>query len=129
MARRLRMALVAHDARKEALIGWARRWEGWLAEHDLCGTGTTSGEIERACPRLRVEALLSGPKGGDMQIGARIAEGRLDAMVFLPDPAATHPHEADFQALIRMALLADIPLALNAAGAEHLARGLSQEGP
>jgi methylglyoxal synthase len=75
MARRLRIALVAHDARKDALIAWARRWEGWLADHELCGTGTTSGEIERACPRLRVEALLSGPKGGDMQIGARIAEG------------------------------------------------------
>ena len=63
-----------------------------------------------------------------MQVGARIVEGAVDALVFLPDSMNPHPHEADFQALIRMALLADIPLALNAAGAEHLARGLSQEG-
>lgn len=124
--RRLRIALVAHDARKDALIAWARRWEEWLAGHELVGTGTTAGELERACPSLRVEGLRSGPEGGDMQLGARIVENRVDAMVFLPDPSSTHPHETDFRALIRIALLADIPFALSPSSADHLARGMSE---
>jgi len=120
----LRIALVAHDARKDALVAWARRWEHGLARHALCGTGTTAGEIARACPSLRVEELLSGPKGGDLQIGARIASRELDALVFFPDPLSPHPHENDVQALIRISLLADIPVALNATSADHLAEAM-----
>ena len=66
MAQRLRIALVAHDAKKDALVGWAKRWEARLAGHALLGTGSSDGEVERACPSLRVERLRSGPEGGDM---------------------------------------------------------------
>ena len=125
MAQRLRIALVAHDAKKDALVGWAKRWEAWLAGHALLGTGSSAGEVERACPSLRVERLKSGPEGGDMQVGARIVQGAVDALVFLPDPMNPHPHEADFQALIRVALMTDIPFALSPASADHLARGMA----
>jgi methylglyoxal synthase len=120
----LRIALVAHDAKKEALVGWAAAWQEALAAHRLCGTGSTAGEIMQACRDLRVEELLSGPKGGDLQVGARIAAQELDALVFFPDPMSPHPHENDVQALIRISLLADIPVALNRASADHLAQGL-----
>jgi methylglyoxal synthase len=122
--RALRIALVAHDAKKEALVGWARAWSGALARHRLCGTGTSAGEVMDACPGLRVEELLSGPKGGDLQVGARIAARELDALVFFPDPESPHPHENDVQALIRISLLADIPVALNRASADHLAEAM-----
>lgn len=120
----LRVALVAHDAKKEALAGWAAAWREALSRQRLCGTGTTAGEVMRACPGLRVEELLSGPKGGDLQVGARIASGELDALVFFPDPESPHPHENDVQALIRISLLADIPVALNRASADHLAEAM-----
>ncbi|MGK7869442.1 methylglyoxal synthase [Falsiroseomonas sp. E2-1-a20] len=120
----LRIALVAHDAKKEALISWARAWREALSGHHLCGTGTSAGEVMEACPELRVEELLSGPKGGDLQVGARIAARELDALVFFPDPESPHPHEADVQALVRISLLADIPLALNRASADHLAEAM-----
>ena len=122
MAQRLRVALVAHDAKKDALVARARRWEGWLAGHGLPGTAPAE-EVERACPSLRVARLRSGPERGDMQVGARIVEGAVDALVFLPDPMNPHPREADFRALIRVAPLADIPFALSPASADHLAAG------
>ena len=124
MPQRLRIALIAHDTKKDALVTWAKRWEYWLAGHALLGTGSSAEEVERACPSLQVERLRSGPEGGDMQVGARIVEGAVDALVFLPDPMNPHPHEADFQALIRVALLVDIPFALSPTSADHLARGM-----
>ncbi len=128
MPNALRIALIAHDTKKDALVAWAKRWERWLAEHTLLGTGSSATAVEHACPSLQVERLKGGPEGGDMQVGARIVEGAVDALVFFPDPMNPHPHEADFQALIRVALLVDIPFALSAAGAEHLARGLVAAG-
>ncbi len=77
-----------------------------------------------ACPGLHVEELLSGPKGGDLQVGARIAASELDARVFFPDPESPHPHENDVQALVRISLLADIPVALNRASADHLTESM-----
>ena len=124
MPQHLRIALIAHDSKKDALVAWAKQWEHWLARHTLLGTGATAEAVERACPSLRLERLKSGPEGGDMQVGARIVEGTVDVLVFLPDPMNPHPHEADFQALIRVALLANIPFALSATSAEHLARGM-----
>ncbi|MBR0669241.1 methylglyoxal synthase [Roseomonas hellenica] len=129
MQTRRRIALIAHDAKKATLTAWARRWEGWLAHQYLVGTGSSAEEVGKACPSLRIERLRSGPEGGDMQVGARIVDGEIDALVFLPDPANAHPHEADFRALIRIALIADIPIALSAASAEHLAIGMSQALP
>jgi methylglyoxal synthase len=122
--RGLRIALVSHDAKKPALVEWASFWRGALSRHLLCGTGTTAGEVMQACPGLQVEELLSGPKGGDLQVGARIATQQLDALVFFVDPESPHPHENDVQALIRISLLADIPLALNRASADHLAEAM-----
>ena len=84
--RPLRIALVAHDAKKGALVEWAQAWREALSRHRLCGTGTSAGEVMEACPGLHVEELLSGPKGGDLQVGARIAARELDALVFFPDP-------------------------------------------
>jgi methylglyoxal synthase len=125
MPERLRIALIAHDTKKDALVAWAKRWEHWLASHTLLGTGSSAAAVEHACPSLQVERLKSGPEGGDMQVGARIVEGAVDALVFLPDPMNPHPHEADFQALIRVALMVDIPFALSATSADHLARGMA----
>lgn len=125
MQTRQRIALIAHDAKKPVLVAWAQRWEGWLAHHSLVGTGTSAEEVSRACPTLCIERLRSGPEGGDMQVGGRIVDGELDALVFLPDPDSAHPHEADFRALIRVALVANIPIALSAASAEHLAAAMS----
>ena len=125
MPQQLHVALVAHGAKKDALVAWAKQWEHWLTRHTLLGTGSTAEAVERACPSLRVERLKSGPEGGDMQVGAKIVEGAVDVLIFLPDPMNPHPHEADFQALIRVALLADIPFALSATGAQHLAHGMA----
>ena len=72
MPERLRIALIAHDTKKDALAAWAKRWEHWLAGHTLLGTGSSAAAVERACPSLQVERLKSGPEGGDMQVGARI---------------------------------------------------------
>ncbi|HEV7267356.1 MAG TPA: methylglyoxal synthase [Falsiroseomonas sp.] len=99
-------------------------WREALSQHRLCATGTTADEVMKSCPGLHVEELLSGPKGGDLQVGARIAARELDALVFFPDPESPHPHEADVQALVRISLLADIPVALNRASADHLAEAM-----
>ena len=120
----LQIALVAHDQKKDALLDWARQWEAPLARHTLIGTGSTAKALEEACPSLRVEALLSGPDGGDLQVGARIVEGKVDVLIFFPDPMNPHPHEADFQALIRVALMKDVLFALSPRSADFLARGM-----
>jgi methylglyoxal synthase len=120
----MKIALVAHDQKKDALVAWTRKWEGALARHRLMGTGSTAKLLEEACPSLRVEALLSGPEGGDMQIGARIVEGNIDVLIFFPDPMNAHPHEVDFQALIRVALTKDVLFALSPRSADFLGRGI-----
>jgi len=120
----LRIALVSRDAKKPALVEWASSWREALSCHHLCGTGTTAGEVMQACRRLQVEELLSGPKGGDLQIGARIATRQLDALVFFVGAESPHAHENDVQALIRISLLTNIPFALNRASADHLAEAM-----
>lgn len=119
-----RIALIAHDTLKDALVEWVGRHRAELARHQLLATGTTGGRILDRCPELSLERLLSGPQGGDQQIGARIAEGRVDAMVFLFDPLWAQPHEPDVRALIRIAALRDLPVAVNLATAELLAAAL-----
>ncbi len=121
-----RIALVAHDAKKPALAEFAAAHAARLAPHTLIATATTGGVLHARCPGLTVETVLSGPLGGDQQIGAMIAEGRLDALVFFSDPLTAQPHDPDVKALIRIAQVRDIPVALNPATAALLVPWLDQ---
>ncbi|ETX15605.1 methylglyoxal synthase [Roseivivax halodurans JCM 10272] len=112
-----RIALVAHDAQKEAIVDWARQNRARLERFEICATGTTGGRLSDEAG-LEVHRLLSGPLGGDAQLGAMIAEGRLAALFFFIDPLAAMPHDVDVKSLQRLATLYDIPLALNRATAD-----------
>ncbi len=118
------IALVAHDDRKAALVAWVERHRAELADMPLVATGTTGGRILEACPELRLTRVKSGPLGGDQQIGAMIAEGRIGALIFFVDPLSPHPHDVDVKALTRLALVYDIPMALSPATAELVIAGL-----
>lgn len=111
------LALIAHDARKDELVEFVQARRDALADISIVCTGTTGGRIAEACPELAVERVRSGPLGGDQQIGARIAEGRIFGVVFFVDPLTPMPHDVDVKALMRLAALYDIPFALNAATA------------
>jgi methylglyoxal synthase len=120
LERRKRIALVAHDRRKDDLIDWVRANADALGEHRLWSTGTTGKRILEQCPRLELTPVRSGPLGGDQQIGARIAEGEIDMLIFFVDPLSPHPHEADVQALTRLSTLYNVALALNRTTADFL---------
>ncbi|MFN4167741.1 MAG: methylglyoxal synthase [Pannonibacter phragmitetus] len=122
------LALVAHDAKKDAMVAFAQRNEEKLAAFRLVGTGTTGGRIKAACPSLDLTPLKSGPLGGDQQIGAMIAEGRLHGLIFFADPLSPMPHDVDVKALLRLALVYDIPMALNLSTAEILLRSARLTG-
>jgi methylglyoxal synthase len=122
---RPRLALVAHDQKKDAMVQWAARHRDVLSRCDIVATGTTGGRILERCPDLAITRLKSGPLGGDQQIGALIAEGKVDALVFFVDPLAPHPHDVDVKALTRLALVYDIPMACNPATAELLVAALA----
>ena len=111
-----RIGLVAHDEQKQALCGWALRHKHKLSEHELWGTGTTGSRIIEATG-MPVTLLKSGPLGGDQQLGAMIAEGRLDVLIFFIDPLSAQPHDVDVKALTRLATLYDVMLANNEATA------------
>jgi methylglyoxal synthase len=116
---RKRIALIAHDERKGDLLDWAAFNQGTLAQHELFGTGTTGGLVADVLG-LRVERFLSGPLGGDQQVGAGIAEGRLDLIVFFWDPLRSQPHDVDVKALLRIAVVHNIPIACNRATADFM---------
>ncbi len=116
---RKRIALIAHDNRKLDLLDWARFNRGTLARHELYGTGTTGGLVERELG-VPVHRFLSGPLGGDQQIGAGVAEGRLDVVIFFWDPLMSQPHDVDVKALLRIAVVHDTPIACNRATADFL---------
>lgn len=107
-----RIGLVAHDDKKDDMVAFALAHKDQLAQFTLCGTGTTSKRVTESTG-LEIEQLKSGPLGGDAQLGARIAEGKLDALLFFIDPMSSMPHDVDIKALIRLATLYDIPFACN----------------
>lgn len=119
-ARTLALALVAHDAKKDDMADFVAAHRGRIGRFSLFATGTTGSRVMERCPDLSVTRLKSGPLGGDQQIGAMIAEGRIDALVFFVDPLSPHPHDVDVKALMRLALVYDIPMALNRATADRL---------
>jgi methylglyoxal synthase len=118
-ARRRRIALVAHDNKKEDLSEWARYNRGTLARHSLFATDST-GRMLQDTLGLDITCFQSGPLGGDQQIGSRIAEGDIDLLVFFWDPMESQPHDPDVKALVRIAVVWNIPIACNRASADFL---------
>jgi len=125
--RPLRIGLVAHDNKKRDLVEWARYNLAILGRHELWATGTTGTLLEREIGRPIVK-LQSGPLGGDQQLGALIAEGRIDFLVFFWDPLEPQPHDPDVKALLRLAVVWNIPIACNRASADFMVSSPLMEG-
>jgi methylglyoxal synthase len=119
LGRRKRIGLVAHDNKKSDLIEWARFNRLLLEVHDLVATGTTGTLLEDSLG-VGVEKLQSGPLGGDQQLGALIADGDVDLLVFFWDPLEPQPHDPDVKALLRIAVVWNIPIACNRASADFM---------
>ena len=120
----LHLALIAHDGKKDDLVAFVKTHESRLSSCALTATGTTGGRIAEACPSLKITRVKSGPMGGDLQIGGLIADGKIDALIFFIDPLTAMPHDVDVKALTRLAVVYDIPVALNRASAELLMQSL-----
>ena len=121
-----RIAIVAHDAQKATIVGWAKANFAALQEFQIVATGTTGSRLQEQAG-LTVDRLLSGPRGGDAQLGAMIAEGKLDALIFLIDPMTAVPHDVDVKSLLRLAILYDTPLAINLATANAVLTALTSK--
>ncbi|HWS41623.1 MAG TPA: methylglyoxal synthase [Pseudoflavonifractor sp.] len=113
------IALIAHDGKKKELLDWCDWNKALLQKHFLCGTGTTATMITERTG-LPVRAYNSGPLGGDQQIGAKIVEGVIDFVIFFSDPLCAQPHDPDIRALLRIALVYDIPIATNKSSADFM---------
>ena len=114
-----KIALIAHDNRKQDLLEWINENREKLKAHKLFGTGSTSNLIKKEIG-IDVKSYKSGPLGGDQQIGSKISEGKIDFMIFFWDPLTSQPHDPDVKALLRIAVLYDIPVAMNRATADFL---------
>ena len=121
----MHIALVAHDRMKDRMVMLATEFSALLQQHTLMATGTTGGRLQ-AEVGLSVERLLSGPLGGDLQIGARLSVGQVDAVVFLRDPMTAQPHEPDINALVRACDVHNVPCATNVATARMLLDDLAR---
>lgn len=119
----MKVALIAHDKKKDDMIEFVKRYKDVFEEHELFGTGTT-GRLISEIVGLKVQRFLSGPLGGDQQIGAKLAEGEMDVVIFLRDPLTAQPHEPDVTALLRLCDVHCIPLATNVGTAEVIVKAL-----
>ncbi len=124
-----RIALIAHDSAKTQMVSWADTHAITLATFELVTTGTTGSRLMDAFPQFNIVRVLSGPLGGDQQIGAMIAERKVDALVFFIDALSAMPHDVDVKALTRMAVHYDIPFACNKNTADAVIAYLMQEMP
>ena len=115
------IALIAHVNKKADIVNWALKNKATLEKYELCGTGTTARLIAEATD-LPVKRYLSGPLGGDQQIGAKVAEKKIDIVIFFWDPLSSQPHDPDVKALLRIAVVYDIPIATNRATADYVMR-------
>ena len=119
----MRIALIAHDKKKNEIIEIAKVYKDVLAGHELYATGTT-GTLIMGETGLPIHRMKSGPLGGDQQIGAMVAEGKIDLIIFLRDPLTAQPHEPDVSALLRLSDVQSIPLATNAGSAKVMLEAL-----
>lgn len=113
------IALIAHDNKKAEMVNWTMKNKSVLEKFELCGTGTTAKLVADAT-ELKVKRYFSGPLGGDQQIGAKIAERKIDLVIFFWDPLESQPHDPDVKALLRIAVVYDIPIATNKATADYV---------
>ena len=128
MKTQMTVALVAHDNKKHEMIQWALNNKEPLSKFRLCGTGTTAKLVADATG-LEVKRYLSGPLGGDQQIGAKVAEGKIDMVIFFWDPLQMQPHDPDVKALLRIAALYDIPIATNKRPADYFICAITGQIP
>ncbi|SHH94376.1 methylglyoxal synthase [Clostridium grantii] len=119
----MKIALVAHDGKKDELIDFVKRYKNVFEQHELFATGTTGTRINEATG-LSITRFLSGPLGGDQQIGAAVATGQMNIIIFLRDPLTAQPHEPDVSALLRICDVHCVPLATNLGSAEVVVKAL-----